>query len=59
VNKRICFVEKEAITFFGKGEAVARPRRGDFILTRNNSWTDKLIHIGQKLRYHGQDSKYT
>ena len=54
-----CFVEKEEIQYFGKGKSTSESRPADFILTHNNSWSSKLIHIGQKIRYHGEDSKYT
>jgi len=43
---------------FGPGEALADPQPGDFILTHNPSWSAKLVQIGQRLRYHGADSKY-
>jgi len=59
MSQHRCFVEKEEVQYFAKGESTSDPRPGDFILTHNNSWTSKLIRIGQKLRYHGKDAKYT
>lgn len=44
---------------YGPGEEVADPQPGDFILTHNVIWSAKLVQFGQKLRYHGADSKYT
>jgi hypothetical protein len=32
---------------------------GDFILTHGKAWTSWLIRIGQRLRFHGRDRKYT
>jgi hypothetical protein len=54
-----CFVEKEGVQFFGRGESTSDPRPGDFILLHTSNWSSNLIHFGQKLRYHGKDSKYT
>jgi len=53
------FVEKEEVQYFGRGESTTEPRPADFILVFTNNWSSNLIHIGQKLRYHGKDSKYT
>jgi len=53
------FVEKEEIQFFGIGEEATDPRPADFILLHTSNWSSNLIHLGQKLRYHGKDSKYT
>ncbi|HEY3038361.1 MAG TPA: hypothetical protein VGJ66_06465 [Pyrinomonadaceae bacterium] len=32
---------------------------GDFILTHGNHLTSRLIRFGQKIRFHGEDRKYT
>src|SRR5579872_3923290 len=53
------FTEKEAVQYFGRGESTSDPRPGDFILLHTSNWSSNLIHFGQKLRYHGKDSKYT
>lgn len=47
------------IEHFSPGEEVLNPQPGDFILTRGNAWTSKLIQFGQMLRFHGNDKKYT
>jgi uncharacterized protein YycO len=52
-------VEREDVERFGRGETIANPRPGDFILTHGKAWTSRLIQLGQKLRIHGDDSKYT
>jgi uncharacterized protein YycO len=52
-------IEKESVQCFAPGEQTKTPRAGDFILTHSNAWTSQLIHIGQKFRYQGSDSKYT
>ena len=44
---------------YGPGEAVPDPLPGDFILTHGNAWFNKLIQIGQKVRFRGVDRKYT
>ena len=41
------------------GKEVVNPAPADFILTRGDAWTSKLIRFGQALRFHGSDRKYT
>jgi hypothetical protein len=52
-------VEREDVERFGRGATITNPRPGDFILTHGKAWTSRLIQLGQKLRIHGDDSKYT
>ncbi len=44
---------------YGPGETAPNPLPGDFILTHGNAWFNKCIQIGQALRFHGTDRKYT
>lgn len=43
----------------GPGITAPDPLPGDFILTHGTAWFNKCIQIGQKLRFHGKDRKYT
>lgn len=52
-------VECIKIEHFAPGEEVVSPTPADFILTRGDAWTSKLIRFGQGLRFHGSDQKYT
>lgn len=45
--------------YYGPGDEPASWTPGDFILTRDDAWTSKVIRFGQGLRIHGQDRKYT
>lgn len=51
-------VHVESVEYYGKGESAKNLRPADFILTNSNSWTSKLIYLGQKIRYRGKDAKY-
>lgn len=44
---------------YGPGEEHPTPRPGDFVLTRGSGLFSKLIRIGQMVRIHGRDVKYT
>ena len=52
-------VQREGVERFGPGEQIADPRPADFILTHGAGVFDALIRVGQGLRIHGQDRKYT
>ena len=43
----------------GPGHEVVNPIPGDFILTHGKTWTSRMIRVGEKLRYWGQDRIYT
>lgn len=35
------------------------PEPGDFLLTHGDSWTSRLIRIGQAIRFHGRSARFT
>ena len=36
---------------FGPGEAIARPRPGDFVLVRGETWISRVVYAFQRLRF--------
>lgn len=52
-------VRRVSVTRYAPGAEPERWRPGDFLLTRGNSFTAKLIRFGQALRVHGADRRYT
>lgn len=47
----------EAPRFYGANQS-ADPKRGDFILTKGDAWTSKLIRFGQRLRFRGTERSF-
>lgn len=43
--------------FYGVDES-AEPKPGDFILTKGDAWTSKLIRFGQRLRFRGEERPF-
>ena len=58
-SKKAFTVSRKSVKSYGPGEEISDPRPGDFILTHGSAWTSKMIRIGQSLRIHGGDRKYT
>lgn len=52
-------VARAVVSRYGPGAQPERWQPGDFLLTRGNSLTAKLIRFGQALRIHGEDRRYT
>lgn len=52
-------VKRESVERYVTGETASAFEPGDFILTHGDAWTSKLIRLGQRLRIHGDDRKYT
>jgi hypothetical protein len=46
------------IEAFEPGKEISDPCPGDFILTHGTSWTSRMIRIGERIRYRGDDRKY-
>lgn len=53
------FFNLAGVECYGPGEQATDPQPGDFILTHQTDWSARLVQFGQKLRYHGSNSKYT
>ncbi len=52
-------VSRSSVERCGPGETVVDPEPGDFILTHGDAIISKIIRLGQRLRIHGTDGKYT
>jgi hypothetical protein len=61
LRKQFHHVESNAVERYPKGSRPSPdrpPEPGDFILTHGLDWASALIRVGQRLRFHGQDSIY-
>ena len=52
-------VKGATIERYGPGEQASNLQAGDFILTHGSDIFGHLIRVGQALRFHGEDRKYT